>query len=87
MINKKRFLSLLAILFAMMVSPLILLLIVGAVYSLIRVVDGTEYLTAFSVYASKIFALSPYFPYMTATPAIAVLIVLVIRTYRKVIRK
>lgn len=59
----------------LLLSPLAGLAVLGAVYIVIRMISGLEFLAAVSSFKAIIYTLKPYFPYLTIIPAALFIIV------------
>ena len=67
----------------LLLSPLASLVLFGAAYVIIRLVSGMELLAAISSFKSLIYALIPYFPYLTVIPVVLILPLLILRKWSK----
>lgn len=79
--NKKVLLIICAILLSVL-SPFILIAVCGGVFSLFSLFMGSDFTTSFSIYMNWIFSLSPYYPYLTAIPIIAIALLLILKARR-----
>lgn len=59
----------------LLLSPLAILAVLGAVYIVIRMISGLEFLAAVSSFKAIIYTLKPYFPYLTIIPAALFIVV------------
>lgn len=81
-IKKKKWLIPIVLLLSVL-SPFILIVVFGTLFSLIRLFTGAHFTDSFSYYLEGVLSLSPYYPYLTTIPLIAVLIPLFIKFKRK----
>ncbi len=59
----------------LLLSPLAVLAVLGAVYIVIGMISGLEFLAAVSSFKAIIYTLKPYFPYLTIIPAALFIVV------------
>jgi hypothetical protein len=63
----------------LLLSPLASVVVIGAAYIMVRMVNGLEFLAAFSSLKEFIHSIRPYFLYLTLIPAVLFVLVQIIK--------
>lgn len=65
-----------------MLSPLVLLALLGAAYVGIQMLNGIGAMAAVQAFLGFINNLMPYFPYLTTVPAALIVLMLLLKKYK-----
>lgn len=66
----------------MSLSPFVIIVIVGVIYVIVQLINGLTLTASISSFKSILVGLTPYFSYLTITPAILILLTLILKKKR-----
>ncbi|MDF2615171.1 MAG: hypothetical protein K0S71_2957 [Clostridia bacterium] len=67
-----------------MVSPAVLLFILGGVFIIVQMINGIELVAAMNSFRAFVYSLMPYFKYLTTIPIALFLIPILLKNWHKI---